>query len=139
MASTANTTNIVNEVDSQRSHGKYIGNCKWFNKSLGYGFITVCDGDMKGKDIFTHHSSICPLNSNFRTLRKGEYVHFDIVDGDKGLQSTNVTGVLGGPLMCDTVVYTPNEYKRRSIDEKTNSNYMPSRRSLDNPTPPQTA
>lgn len=115
MASTANTPSasdvVIEEVKTNPTHGKYIGNCKWFNKSLGFGFITVCDHDMVGKDIFAHHSCVKPLNSNFRTLRKGEYVHFDIVEGEKGLQAANITGILGGPLMCDSVVYTPHDYK----------------------------
>jgi cold shock CspA family protein len=102
---------VVEEVVDKPPHGNVIGVVKWFNKSLGFGFITVVDTDMIGKDIFAHHSCIRPLNSNFRTLRKGEYVHFDIVDGEKGLQASNITGILGGPLMCDSVVYTPQDYK----------------------------
>ena len=117
MASSANTEEFVTEITNSRAHGVYIGNVKWFNKSLGYGFITVCDGDMIGKDIFAHHSFVKPLNSNFRTLRKGEYVHFDIMESEKGHQATNITGILGGPLMCDTVVYTPNSGDGKGFKE----------------------
>lgn len=102
----------INEMPGSQPHGKYIANVKWFNKQIGFGFATIMDGDdlvPRGKDIFVHHSAIKPLNSNFRTLRKGEYVQMDVVNGDKGMQATNVTGILGGPLMCDSVIYTPME------------------------------
>ena len=91
------------EIIDNNEHGEIIGNCKWFNKKLGYGFITVYTGPRRGVNIFVHHTGIKPLNSNFRTLRKGEYVHFNIVDGQNGLQATDVTGIMGGPLMCDNV------------------------------------
>lgn len=94
---------ILEETVDTIEHGDIIGNCKWFNKKLGYGFITVYQGDKRGCNIFVHHSGIRPLNSNFKTLRKGEYVHFNIVDGVNGPQATHVTGVCGGPLMCDNV------------------------------------
>lgn len=83
-------------------HGEYVGNVKWFSNSIGYGFLTVCtEGEMKGQDVFVHHSGIRPLNSNYRSLQKGEYISFDLVDSDNGKQAANVTGVYGGPLMCD--------------------------------------
>jgi CspA family cold shock protein len=80
----------------------YIGQVKWMNnQGLGYGFITVCSEDKKGLDIFVHHTDIKPQNSTYRSLTKGEYVEFNIVKGEKGLQAVNVTGIRGGPLMCD--------------------------------------
>ena len=93
----------LEEMVDTIEHGDVIGNCKWFNKKLGYGFITVYNGEKKGCNIFVHHTGIQPLNSNFKTLRKGEYVHFNIIDGQNGPQATHVTGVCGGPLMCDNV------------------------------------
>ena len=94
---------VVEEVIETVEHGDIIGNCKWFNKKLGYGFITVYTGDKKGSNIFVHHTGITPLNSNFKTLKKGEYVHFNITNGANGLQAVDVTGVCGGPLMCDNI------------------------------------
>ena len=43
---------VVMEVKEVEVVGKYTGQCKWFNDKLGYGFVTICDGDEKGKDIF---------------------------------------------------------------------------------------
>lgn len=99
----ATETVVVEEESSQSVKGKYIGQCKWFNDLLGYGFVTICEGQDKGKDIFVHHSGIKPLNSNYKTLRKGEYLHFNIITGINGLQAVDVTGINGGPLMCDFV------------------------------------
>jgi cold shock protein len=61
------------------------GKVKWFNDAKGYGFITQ---DGIDKDIFVHYSVI--QRDGFKTLREGETVNFEVVDGPKGLQATNV-------------------------------------------------
>ena len=93
----------VCEAPDDNVVGDIIGQCKWFNDKLGYGFVTVQSGQDKGKDIFVHHSGVKPLNSNYKTLKKGEYINFHIVNGDNGLQAVNVTGIGGGTLMCDII------------------------------------
>tara|TARA_B100000963_G_C22635017_1_gene677125 strand:+ start:1535 stop:1969 length:435 start_codon:yes stop_codon:yes gene_type:complete len=118
--STVQQTNVTNQSSSNErkdeplvtgEYGPYVGNCKWFNNKIGYGFITVMNGEHKGKDIFVHHSGVQPKNSNFKTLTKGEYISLNIVDGQNGLQAVDVTGVLGGPLMCDNViVHRPRQH-----------------------------
>lgn len=61
------------------------GTVKWFNNQKGYGFIS----DANGNDVFVHYSG---LNmEGFKTLEEGASVEFDVVDGDKGPQATNVT------------------------------------------------
>jgi len=62
------------------------GNVKWFNESKGFGFITPDDGS---KDVFVHFSAIA--SEGFRTLAEGQQVTFDVEDGPKGPQATNVT------------------------------------------------
>lgn len=94
---------VISAVSDDVQVGEYIGQCKWFNDKLGYGFITVQAGNDKGKDIFVHHSGIKPLNSNYKTLKKGEYINFSIINGDNGLQAVDVTGICGGSLMCDVL------------------------------------
>ena len=60
------------------------GSVKWFDDRKGYGFIAR-DG---GKDIFVHFSAI--QGNGFKTLSEGEEVEFEIVNGPKGEQATNV-------------------------------------------------
>jgi len=98
----ATPESLIVEVHHEPPYGEYIGHCKWFNNKLGYGFIRVCSGKLKGTDIFVHHSGLKPLNSSFKTMYKGEYIQFNIIEGRNGKQAVDITGVLGGPLMCDS-------------------------------------
>jgi CspA family cold shock protein len=61
------------------------GTVKWFNGSKGYGFIAR----EEGSDVFVHYSAI--QGSGFRNLEEGQKVEFDVEQGRKGLQASNVT------------------------------------------------
>ncbi len=61
------------------------GTVKWFSDQKGYGFITPEDGS---KDVFVHHSAI--QGDGFRSLRDGQSVEFEVSQGPKGPQATNV-------------------------------------------------
>lgn len=61
------------------------GNVKWFNDAKGYGFIRQ-DGD--NRDVFVHYSAIA--GDGFKTLKEGEKVNFEVVQGPKGLQASSV-------------------------------------------------
>jgi cold shock protein len=61
-----------------------VGTIKWFNNAKGYGFI----GIERGRDVFVHYSAI--EGHGYRTLREGDRVEFEIVDGPKGRQAANV-------------------------------------------------
>jgi CspA family cold shock protein len=63
------------------------GHVKWFNDAKGYGFIARADGP----DVFVHYSAI--QGDGFRSLSEGQQVQFEITEGPKGLQATNVTKV----------------------------------------------
>lgn len=61
------------------------GTVKWFNNQKGYGFIS----DEEGNDVFVHYSE---LNMDgFKSLEEGAAVEFEVVNGAKGPQATNVT------------------------------------------------
>jgi len=61
------------------------GTVKWFNNAKGYGFILPSDSN---DDIFAHYSAI--TMDGYKTLKAGQEVHFDIVEGEKGLHATNI-------------------------------------------------
>jgi CspA family cold shock protein len=61
-----------------------LGTVKWFNNSKGYGFI----GREDGPDVFVHYSAI--VGDGYRTLQEGDPVEFEIVQGPKGPQASNV-------------------------------------------------
>ena len=61
------------------------GTVKWFNDQKGYGFITPEDGS---KDVFVHHSAI--QGEGFKSLREGQSVEFQVSQGPKGPQATDV-------------------------------------------------
>ena len=64
------------------------GTVKWFNNAKGYGFITP-DGDEK--DVFVHFSQIA--GEGYKSLNEGQRVEFEVRDGAKGPEATNVVAV----------------------------------------------
>jgi CspA family cold shock protein len=63
------------------------GTVKWFNDAKGFGFITR----ENGPDVFVHHTAI--IAEGFRSLSEGDQVQFDVTQGPKGLQASNVTRI----------------------------------------------
>jgi cold shock protein len=61
------------------------GQVKWFNNAKGFGFILPDDG---GDDLFAHYSSI--TMEGYKTLKAGQTVTFDVIEGPKGLHAANI-------------------------------------------------
>lgn len=63
---------------------KATGTVKWFNEAKGFGFIEQAEG----ADVFVHFRAI--IGEGFKTLKEGQKVEFNVVDGEKGLQAEEV-------------------------------------------------
>jgi len=91
--------------DSAVTDSRLLGRVKWFNNKSGFGFITVCEGDHKDKDIFVHFSSIRGESQQYKYLVQGEYVEFKLIKSESEnheYHASDVSGIKEGILMCDT-------------------------------------
>jgi CspA family cold shock protein len=72
---------------TQSGNGRKVGTVKWFNSEKGYGFIS----QENGPDVFAHYSSI--QATGYRSLDEGQKVEFEITDGPKGPQASNIVPI----------------------------------------------
>ena len=77
-------TELYTRQERQNPVAQYKGKVKWFNNAKGYGFI----GRDDGPDVFVHYSAI--QLDGYKTLKEGDDVEFDIVQGQKGPQADAV-------------------------------------------------
>lgn len=92
----------------------FLGRIKWFNSSKGYGFVTDCHSQ---QDVFAHHSGVTVKSECWKTLYPGEYVTYEVHVDDSGKShAVNITGVEGGPLLCET----RHELNRQKSEYKKN-------------------
>jgi CspA family cold shock protein len=73
------------KIQSEERASMATGTVKWFNDAKGYGFITPDDGS---EDLFAHFSAI--NMQGFKSLKEGQKVSFDVVQGPKGKQASNI-------------------------------------------------
>ena len=66
---------------------QFHGSVRWFNNAKGYGFL----GRDSGPDVFVHYTAI--QTDGYKSLKEGELVEFDVVDGEKGPQADQVLRV----------------------------------------------
>ncbi len=66
---------------------QYVGTVRWFNNAKGYGFL----GRDEGADVFVHYSAL--QQEGYKSLKEGEAVEFDVVQGSKGAQADGVKKV----------------------------------------------
>ena len=84
---------------------RITGRVKWFNSKSGFGFVTVSDGPHKDKDIFAHFTSLRGDSAQYKYLVQGEYIEFILSKSESEQHeyiATDVSGIKGGLLMCDT-------------------------------------
>ena len=62
------------------------GTVKWFNSRKGYGFIS----SEEGSDVFVHYTALAGDDSEYKTLNENDKVEFEVVEGQKGPQASNV-------------------------------------------------
>lgn len=122
-----------NDSSVTSSQEKFVGRVKWFNNKAGYGFISVTDGPRSGSDIFVHHSSISVESEQYKYLVQGEYVEFNLKTMENStheFQATNVKGIKGGKLMCETrrdVRTARNDYRSTNTNNSQEQSQSPSK------------
>jgi len=86
-------------------YNKCVGRVKWFNNKKGYGFVKCLSDEYKDKDMFVHHTSLNVGSNVYKYLLEGEYVEFNVKKSDKKyeFETFDMTGVMGGMLMCETM------------------------------------
>ncbi|MNZ39125.1 cold shock domain-containing protein CspD [Pseudomonas alkylphenolica] len=80
------------------------GKVKWFNNAKGYGFINE---DGKTEDLFAHYSAI--QMDGYKTLKAGQPVKFEIIQGPKGMHAVNITSATVQPAAATTPNPNPEE------------------------------
>lgn len=90
------------------------GQVKWFNNAKGFGFILPDDG---GGDLFAHYSAIGM--DGYKTLKAGQTVSFDVVEGPKGLHAANIIPLDKAEAVQQTSA--PEEQESSDQEEETGS------------------
>src|SRR5579875_329773 len=78
------SSSTCRDKEDANDMGQYKGVIKWFNNAKGYGFV----GREDAPDLFVHYSSI--RQDGYKSLREGDEIEFDVVQGTKGLQADQV-------------------------------------------------
>lgn len=92
------------------------GKVKWFNNAKGYGFILPGE-EGNGEDLFVHYSSI--NMDGYRTLKAGQLVNYEILQGPKGLHAININALTEEEIEVFNDLHESNETK--NIEEARRS------------------
>jgi cold shock CspA family protein len=116
---------------------RQVGRIKWFNNKKGFGFLSNC---LTNEDVFIHHTGIKlgeeALNSDvniFKTVIEGEYVSYEKHTDNAGRSvAKNVSGIMGGPLLCENVnkkIFISNRHTEKNSMEGSSVNHHSDSRS----------
>lgn len=78
---------------------QYHGSVRWFNNAKGYGFL----GRDGAPDVFVHYSAI--RSDGYKSLKEGELVEYDVIQGEKGPQADQVVRLKEGHTLVETRVH----------------------------------
>jgi cold shock protein len=90
----------------------FKGTVKWFNIRKGYGFITPSDGS---EDIFVHYSALVSIEREYKTLYEGDKVEYNLADGQKGKQASDVKIVEKAPHPIRNIKGSKKSQKRNQF------------------------
>ena len=127
----SSTTDSVTQPAGTNASVRFTGRVKWFNNKAGYGFISITDGSQAGTDVFVHHSAIGVSSEQYKYLVQGEYISFNLSPTQNDVhkfQATDVLGINGGKLMCETrreFKMSRSTYNKDKVEESTEQVKMP--------------
>jgi CspA family cold shock protein len=127
----SSTTDSVTQPAGTNASERFTGRVKWFNNKAGYGFISITDGAQAGNDVFVHHSAIGVASEQYKYLVQGEYISFTLSPTQNDVhkfQATNVLGINGGKLMCETrrdFKMTRSTYNKDKVEDSSDQVRMP--------------
>ncbi|MFT4887458.1 MAG: CspA family cold shock protein [Pseudohongiellaceae bacterium] len=101
------------------------GQVKWFNNAKGFGFILPDDG---GDDLFAHYSAIGM--DGYKTLKAGQLVTFETVEGPKGLHAANIQATQGSPEEAGTEAAVAQQTVEQRTEPSTEPLLEPSEQGL---------
>lgn len=108
-------------LESESENTRYKGEVEWFNEKRGFGLVKL-----DNKDIFIHHSEIKVPNDKFKFLAPNESIEFSIVTKNNKLCATNLTGINGEKLQCETTSQKKvNQQNKKKKTPKNTTTFEP--------------